>query len=985
MRVGVHCGVAVAGSIGSESYAPYGATGDTITTASRLQSVAKPGSIIVSCDVVGRTRRRFQFGPVRRLLLKGKEQRVMACELLHERQREEPASTRGCPIVGREAEVCRIADYLREMRSSYPWMVVVGAQGTGKTRIVAEALTIVPERRAVSVRGDSIAKHRPFALARQVVNELITELTGVRPSSRTAVAAAVDSLRASFHQEKVELSAEALWYWALCPDAETSAPDPDPRSLRRTVEHTVRVMLRQLARIRPTLVLFIDAYESADQASIQFLHAIGTGRCEWPLHVVIACRSTECDLPRSRCLLEIGPLSKEDAGRMLDAAAYGAALPSWFRHTILEQASGLPLLLVEMVRALIDEGILSRNGGRTRWTCKRSAADVPLRDSIRGLMAARLDRLPRSEQQVLCHCSVVGPEFSKEMAHVLHQVNGRETDTGMVLCTLEKKEVIRRLEDGRYVFCQPILRDVCYERLLFRDRKLLHAAAARAMCEDRQAGHVASPDVLAFHYEEAENWAAAARAHLEAGDHARDFGLNDRAKECYERVCGVLARLETRSACDDDLRREALGRRAHIFLILGRYAEAKDLCVEMADSAAPAEYRSEAHRLLARVYLNMGDFERAERMLNAALIPVKGRLCSARTSANVWCDVAELFLRAGRLRDARWSAGRSRQAIRSMHGRQGMLRVDLLVAKIAHMQGRFARAVGAYKRAYRAARRKGSLSEVASAANALGTVARDRGDYASAQEYFERALGIWQQLGDAECTAGAHNNLGNLTMSQGDFTRARHHHALSLKISRSIKNVQGSALAYANLAILAMENRNGRRALKMGEAAFSLLSRSGNEALKSLVTVLIGEARLMLGDTLSSQHVFEGILERKEDAHYPLARAGSLRGLGRIALAREVPGEAVRLLEQAHQAFESLTRTQEAARTQVFLAEALARAGDAERARLEVTHARERLVRIGAKQDARWAAQVMEELQRPSSPQNDRSTAAAVSGRSGIA
>lgn len=284
-------------------------------------------------------------------------------------------------------------------------------------------------------------------------------------------------------------------------------------------------------------------------------------------------------------------------------------------------------------------------------------------------------------------------------------------------------------------------------------------------------------------------------------------------------------------------------------------------------------------------------------------------------------------------------------------------------AKVAHMQGDFARAARAYTRAYRAARRKGSLSEVASTANALGTVARDRGDYASAQKHFECAMGIWQQLGDAECIAGAHNNLGNLAMSQGDCKGARYHHAVSLKISRKIKNVQGSALAYANLAILAMENKNGKRAIKMGEAALDLLSRSGNEALKSLVTVLVGEARLMLGDTLCSKHVFEGILDRKDDAHYPLARAGSLRGLGRIALVQEAPAVAVPLLERAYQAFESLTRTQEAARTQVFLAQALSKIGDAQRARLELVHARERLARIGAKQDARWAAQVMKELQ----------------------
>ena len=389
----------------------------------------------------------------------------------------------------------------------------------------------------------------------------------------------------------------------------------------------------------------------------------------------------------------------------------------------------------------------------------------------------------------------------------------------------------------------------------------------------------------------------------------------------------------------------------------------------MRSVATDSADRAEADRLAAAACLHTGRVDEAERLLTTALSLAQDNTAAYEVVPHILYDLAELCHRTGRAEEARRRLQESR-ATASSGDAMTMVKADMLEGKILHTAGRFAEGITLYTRAYEAAERSGSLSDRAQASNNLGNAARDLGDYSAAEGHFRQALALWEQTGDAECTSGAHINLGNLAMSQGEFQEAREHHLQALGVCQEIGNVHGATLAQANLAILALEEGDGPAAVGIAEKSLRTLSDSGNVFVRDLVQVVLGEAYLQCGDMNRAKAIFSRVMEEKEHCErvHPLALAGAQRGMGRIALLQGSDSEAFNQLSHAKEIFVQLKRTQEEARTSLYLAEALARLGDRTRACAELERAHKWFVSMHAKRDAERAERLLQEFSSENSP-----------------
>ena len=146
MRIGIHCGLVLAGEIGAEFRKDYSVMGDTVNLASRMESNAPPGRVQVSGEVARRVRGQFQFGPVQFLKVKGKENAVEARILEREVTDQEgierdPISA---PLIGRQEELKQLIQLLDVPGDNPPWIEVAGEAGIGKTRLVEEAIHPLP-------------------------------------------------------------------------------------------------------------------------------------------------------------------------------------------------------------------------------------------------------------------------------------------------------------------------------------------------------------------------------------------------------------------------------------------------------------------------------------------------------------------------------------------------------------------------------------------------------------------------------------------------------------------------------------------------------------------------------------------------------------------------------------------------------------------------------------------------------------------------
>jgi class 3 adenylate cyclase/predicted ATPase len=967
MRVGIHCGMVVVGGVGSDARLVYGAHGDTMNTAARLQAAAQRGRILVSRELSKRTCGLFEFGPVQQLALKGKEQPIEFRELLGEKTGHSKDDSDGWTListVGRDEELEQLVEYLRVCHSCPQWIELVGEQGIGKTRLVHEAARRLPALKLLTIAAESNTRTRPFGLLRLIVHAVITEFIGQsgRWEDRERFCAALSS-----SGDDLAPYLDVLWHLLAFSKQSVPVPDPDPQALRRTLERSIHILLTRLNHRRPDLVLFLDSFENADIASVDLLQALVTQINRCPIPTLAASRTPRQPMPQVGVLLQIGPLRYEAASEMLTLLLHGAPVPQPMRDEILERAAGLPLFLVEIVRALIDEGILiPQSEGDWVWT-ETSMKNVSLPASIRMSVAARLDRLPQTEREALCQCSVIGIEFSEAVAKFIwHKQFPQGPAAAGLLRKLEQRGIIREAGHRRYRFCQSAMREVCYETLLFRDRKAFHAAIAEALYEGVYETDSVSPELLAYHYEQGEQWAHAAKTNLQAGDRARALYLNDEAVQRYQRALHAIGQLPSPSQFDLELKIRAYGASAEVLVLMGKYTLAEEAALNMRRHAARGRDRGEANRLLAKVYVHTGRMNEADHLLTEALLAAHSDWSAGEVVANVLYDTADLHWRTGQMEEAHKYLQQCRLAVPSKDQLAPMfLRVDLLEGKIANAQGHFARAAERYASAYEAAERAGSLSERASAANGMGNVARDLADYGEAARHFEKALQIWTQIGDCECIAGAHNNLGNVAMSRGDINEAREHHEVSLRLSHQIGNIQGRGLAYINLAILAIEEGDGRKATGLAKTATETLEESGHGFLNALASVVLGEAYLAYGDLQSATTVFEDILAKYDESHHPLVIAGTWRGLGRITLMQGFYDQAVDWLQRAQDLFERLKRVQESTRTGVYLAQALWQTGEHERARSGLEHAQERFEQIHAKQDVLMAKRLLQELTGP--------------------
>jgi adenylate cyclase len=975
MRIGIHCGLVLAGGVGSDVRMDYSVMGDTVNLASRLESNAPPGGVLVSREVVRRTRGRFGFGPPRQLTVKGKTEPVEAFELLDERTDADVRGRDGLSVglIGRDAELRELtAQWTAAQRGVERRIEVRGEMGIGKTRLVEEAAHQIGDVRLIGVVATpDAAARRPFGLARRLVLDVLRGLGGDARSvveSREAFGAALAPLGAPLAP-----FADALWHLAAPTRLAVPAPDPDPQVLRRTVEQGIRRLLVGLAAHAPDLTLLLDSYELADDASAAVLDATWASPAGEPAGVappVVATTREERRAPAGApAPIRLGPLTLDAAGQLLDQLVRGVTLPAGLRRDLLDRAAGVPLFIEEMVRSLVDQGALARDeAGTWRWQAAAEPSALSLPASIRGAMVARLDRLVRPERDFLRRCAVQGMEFLPEIADAVgraaRSAGGEPASPADLLDDLARRGLVRDLGQGRWAFRQPLLQEACYETLTLRERRTLHAETADALCAHFGGPELVAPEPLAYHYERAERWGAAAAAHLRAGDRAAGLFLNDEAVERYRRTLEALARVAAPSEAERRLEALAHGGAARVQLRVGAYAQAEAHARLMRDTATRPADRAEAERLIAAACGTTGRTPEAQRRLLEAVEAARSDAGAPDVLVDVLYDLAELYFRANRTQAALDRLTECRLAAPAGDDRTSV-RADMLEGKIAHTEGRFADAASLYARAYEAAERVGSLSDRARAANNLGNAARDLGDYAAARTHFERALEIWERTGDVEGIAGAQNNLGNLAMSQGDFARAQAHHSQSSALFTRIGNVWGAALAGANLAIMAMEQDDGASARGHAEAALGMLTDSGDAHLRGLILVVLGEAHLACGDPGAAEPVFDRVLREYDDTRHPLALAGAWRGRGRIALVGDAPAEALQALDRALETFERLQRAQEAARTTLFRAEALWRLGQPDQARATLEQALSRFAAMHADRDVRRVERLLRQWGRP--------------------
>jgi class 3 adenylate cyclase len=541
--------------------------GDLVNTASRLQSAATPGTVLVGETTYRAASLAIAFEDAGERELKGKEMPAhvwRAVSVVARRGGGGRAAILEPPFVGREDELVQLKDLFHATgREGKPRLVTVsGIAGIGKSRLLWELEKYLDGVIETVYWHDGRSPSYGEGISYWALAEMIRGRSGIAETDEPATARGrVREMLARFVPDDADrrwIEPRVMGLLAL---------EDLPGESRDELFTAWRTLFERMAEQAPVVLGFWDL-QWADQGTLDFIeHVLGWARSS-PIFVLAEARPELFDRRpgwgsnvRSATLIHLDPLPVEDMRRLLLGLV--PDLPDDAMLPIVRRAEGVPLYAVETLRMLIDQGVLETRDGRYALTGPVPELAVP--ETLHALIAARLDALVPDERALLVDGSVLGVSFSlPAVGAVSHMPDGAVVE---LLERLVRREFLtldadsRSPERGQYRFLQGVVREVAYQSLAKQNRQAKHLAAARffeALGDDELAG------VLATHYlaaqraarvgPEADALAAQARVALRAAA--------DRATALHDLVGAVTYLEEALSVTTEPAEQAALHERA---------------------------------------------------------------------------------------------------------------------------------------------------------------------------------------------------------------------------------------------------------------------------------------------------------------------------------------------------------------------------------------------------------------------------------------
>jgi len=508
MRVGLNSGPVIVGSVGKDLKMDYTAVGDTVNLASRMQTMAEPGRVLVSADVHKMARDFFNFKARGKMAVKGKEEAVEAYELLEPTEvasRIEASVLRGLTrFVGREKEMATLRESFEKAKSGSGQVVcIVGEAGVGKSRLLLELRRTTGQDEYTYLEGQCL--HYGSSMPYLPLLDILRSCFGLKEGEREFLVrkrleektSAIDpKLKAILPplQELLSLKVEDEAYLKL-----------EPQKKREKIFEAIRDLLVVGSQRKPLMVA-IDDFQWTDRTSEEFLtYFIGHLSNSRILLLLLYRPEYTRQWASKSCYsqIRVDELPNKSSADLVRAMLEEGEVAPELRELILNRAAGNPLFMEEFTHTLLENGSIQKKDHQ--YVLSRKPSEIHVPDTIQGIIAARMDRLDENLKRIMQVASVIGRDFAYR---ILQTITGMQEELKGHLVNLQGLEFIYEKSlypELEYVFKHALTQEVAYNSLLLKRRKQIHERIGKAI-EDIYPDRLEEfCEALAHHYSTAEN------------------------------------------------------------------------------------------------------------------------------------------------------------------------------------------------------------------------------------------------------------------------------------------------------------------------------------------------------------------------------------------------------------------------------------------------------------------------------------------------
>src|SRR5713226_196508 len=479
VRIGINTGEVVLRMVHTGGHTEYTPVGHAANLAARMQTLAPAGGVVISEETRRLVEGYFELRDLGKTEVKGVSEPINVYEVTGIgalRGHFELAARRGLTkFVGREREVAEMKRALELARAGQGQIVAAVAEaGTGKSRLGYEFRAMLPGDckvlEAYSVSHGKASAYLP-------VLELLYQYFGVEDADDKAARRAKMEMRLSAPDSALNDTLPLLYTLTGLHEGADPIAQMGPRiKRRRTLDAIKRIILRE-SLIQPTVVIFEDLHW-IDGETQALLDVLADGIANSRILLLVNYRPEyrhEWTNKSYYTQLRLDALGRESAAEMLSTLLGNGVELEPLERMVIERAEGNPFFIEEIVQALFDEGALVRNGA---VKVTRSLSQLRLPTTVQGILAARIDRQPAEQKELLQTLAVIGRE---SLLGLLGKVVAQtEAQLQRMLGDLQAGEFIYEqptTSDIEYVFKHALTQEVAYNSLLIERRRLLHERA----------------------------------------------------------------------------------------------------------------------------------------------------------------------------------------------------------------------------------------------------------------------------------------------------------------------------------------------------------------------------------------------------------------------------------------------------------------------------------------------------------------------------